>query len=206
MWPGPRHDKCHLDPSSRLDNRHGPKIGEGSTPFLGRGLRPHLTQSPWDEAYLHTKWHLDASSRLATIEMGQKIGEELRPLFGEGAGSPSNTKSTGLRTTSMPSATLIHPAVWPQKNMGPKFGSVPFWGRREQGAGSPSNTKSSELKPTSIPSGVLIHPAIWPQQICAENWGLCPYGGRGGGSPSNTMWPGPRPTSMPSFILIHPTV
>jgi len=37
------------------------------------------------------------------------------PLFGEVvAGSPSNTKSPGLRPTYMPSAILIHPAVWPQ--------------------------------------------------------------------------------------------
>ena len=34
--------------------------------------------------------------------------------FREGAGSPSNTKSPGLRPTSMPSAILMHPAVWPQ--------------------------------------------------------------------------------------------
>jgi len=29
------------------------------------GLGPHLTQSLWADAYLHTKWHLDLSSRLA---------------------------------------------------------------------------------------------------------------------------------------------
>jgi len=29
----------------------------------------------WAKAYLHdTKWHLDPSSRLATIDMGQKLG------------------------------------------------------------------------------------------------------------------------------------
>jgi len=28
---------------------------------------PHRTQSPLAEAYLHTKWHRDASSRLDTI-------------------------------------------------------------------------------------------------------------------------------------------
>jgi len=33
--------------------------------------------------YLHAKWHLDASNRLATIEMGRKLGRELRPLFGD---------------------------------------------------------------------------------------------------------------------------
>ena len=34
----------------------------------------------WAEAYLHNKWHLDLSSRLATTEMGQKWG--LCPIFG----------------------------------------------------------------------------------------------------------------------------
>jgi len=31
----------------------------------------------WDEAYLRTKWHLDPYSRLATIDMGLKLGEGL---------------------------------------------------------------------------------------------------------------------------------
>jgi len=30
------------------------------------------------------------------------------------AGNPSNTKWPGLRSTSVPSGVLIHPAVWPQ--------------------------------------------------------------------------------------------
>ena len=34
------------------------------------------------EAYLHTKWRLDACRRLTTIEMGQKLGRGLCPLFG----------------------------------------------------------------------------------------------------------------------------
>jgi len=28
----------------------------------------------WAEAYLHTEWHLDLSSRLATIDMSRKLG------------------------------------------------------------------------------------------------------------------------------------
>jgi len=58
----------------------------------------------WAEAYVHTKWQLDASSRLATIEMGR----------GDGAGSPSNTMWPGPRSTCVPSFILIHPTVWPQ--------------------------------------------------------------------------------------------
>jgi len=33
------------------------------------------------EAYLPTKWHLDLSNRLATTDMGRKLGAV--PLFGE---------------------------------------------------------------------------------------------------------------------------
>jgi len=46
-------------------NRYGPKIG-GLCPFRGE-LGPHLTQCGRDEAYLHAKFHLDASNRLATV-------------------------------------------------------------------------------------------------------------------------------------------
>jgi len=35
------------------------------------------------EAYLPTKWHLDPSSRLATTDMGQKLGVTVPPFFGE---------------------------------------------------------------------------------------------------------------------------
>jgi len=68
----------------------------------------------WAEAYLHdTKWHLDPSSRLATIDMGRKLGA--LPLFWvEGAGYPSNTVSLGPRPASLPSGILIHPAIWAQ--------------------------------------------------------------------------------------------
>jgi len=33
-----------------------------------------------DEAYLHTKWLLDPSSRLATMDIGRKLGNGV-PLF-----------------------------------------------------------------------------------------------------------------------------
>jgi len=134
---------------------------------------PSNTNVPWAEAYLHTKWHLDACSRLATIEVGRKLGRGLCPLFGEGrVGSPSNTKSPGLRPSSILSGILIHAAIWPQQIWAENWvGAVPLWGG---GAGSPSNTKSPGPRSTSIPSGILIHPAIWPQQMWTENWrGLC---------------------------------
>jgi len=52
---------------------------------------------------------------LVTIEMGQKLGRELCPHFGEGgAGSPSNIMWPGPRPACMPSFILIRPTVWPQ--------------------------------------------------------------------------------------------
>jgi len=40
----------------------------------------------WAEAYLRTKWHLDSFNRLATIDMGRKLGAV--PFFGEGSWVP----------------------------------------------------------------------------------------------------------------------
>ena len=64
------------------------------------------------EAYLYTKWHLNSSSPLETIDMGRKVGM-LCPFLG-GAGFPLNTVWPGPKTTSMPSFILIHPTVWLQ--------------------------------------------------------------------------------------------
>ena len=44
--------------------------------------------------------------------MGRKLGAV--PLWGGGAGSPSNTMWPGPRPTSMPGFILIRPTVWPQ--------------------------------------------------------------------------------------------
>jgi len=56
----------------------------------------------------------DPSSRLATTDMGRKLGagSGCAPLGQLRAGSPSNTMWP--RPTSMPSFILIHPTVWPQ--------------------------------------------------------------------------------------------
>jgi len=47
---------------------------EGSAPFLGRGGGSAFNTVAWSEAYLHTKWHLNPSSCLATTDMGRKLG------------------------------------------------------------------------------------------------------------------------------------
>ena len=78
----------------------------------------------WAEAYLRAKCHLDPSSRLATIDMGRKVG--LFPFLGRRAGFPSNTMSLGSRPIFLPSGILIHRAIWPQQ-IWPKIGScAPF--------------------------------------------------------------------------------
>ena len=71
---------------------------------------------------------LQPSSRLATIDMGRKLGEGVAvPLSLWGTGSPSNNVAwarTGPRSTSIVSGILIHPAVWPfgYNGHGPKIG------------------------------------------------------------------------------------
>ena len=63
----------------------------------------------WAEAYIRTKWHLDASSRLATIEMGRKLGRGLRPLLGKGGAGTRLTQSRlgrGLPPCQVPASSI----------------------------------------------------------------------------------------------------
>ena len=46
----------------------------------GEAGSPSNTSVAWAEVYLHTKWHLDPSSRLVTIDIGRKVGDTV-PLF-----------------------------------------------------------------------------------------------------------------------------
>jgi len=85
-------------------NRHGPKTG-GLAPFR-TSRDPSNTTSPGPR-------HLGPSIRLATIDI--EIGWGLCPFFLGEDGSPSNTKSPGLRPTSIPSGILIMPhGHWPK--------------------------------------------------------------------------------------------
>ena len=98
-------------------HRYGPKRSGLLCPFPGGG-----------------KWHLDPSSRLATIDMDRKLGDV--PLLGT-AGSPSNTKSPGPRPTSIPCGILVHPAILATIDTGRNWeGLHPLLGR----AGSQFNT------------------------------------------------------------------
>ena len=60
------------------------------------------------------KWYPDPSSRLATIDMGRKVGAAAPLSVGGGQLGPHLTMSPGPKPTSVPSGILIHPAVWPQ--------------------------------------------------------------------------------------------
>jgi len=60
------------------------KLGGGAVPLSGE-LGPDPTQRRLAEAYLRTKWHLSPSSRLATTDMGRKLGAV--PLQETAAGS-----------------------------------------------------------------------------------------------------------------------
>jgi len=70
----------------------------------------------WAEAYLHTKWHFDASSHLATIKMGQKLGGALPPFWGGELGPhPAQCGlDQGLPPSQVPSshlATIDRPKI-----------------------------------------------------------------------------------------------
>jgi len=81
----------------------------------------------WAEAYIRTEWYFDPSSRLATTDMGRKMGA--LPLIGEGELGTHLTKSLGPRPTSIPSGILIYAAIWPQQTWANNWGgSPPFWG------------------------------------------------------------------------------
>ena len=55
-------------------SRHGPKIGWRLSHFFLEGAGSPSNTAAWAEAYLHIKWHPSPSSRLATTDIGPKLG------------------------------------------------------------------------------------------------------------------------------------
>ena len=106
--------------------------------------------------------------RLATIDMGRKVGAGV-PLSGGGAGSSSNNVAwteAYLRTKWNPDPSSHLATI----DMGCIYTDAGF--RRQSrgcyalsvgGAGSLSNTIWPSLRATSIPSDILIHPTVWSQ-------------------------------------------
>jgi len=91
----------------------GQKLGGGGCALCSGGSWVPIEQKvAWAEAYLRTKCHLSPSSRLATTDIGRKLGGV--PLWGGWAGSPSNTMWPGPSSTCMKIFILIRQTVWPQ--------------------------------------------------------------------------------------------
>jgi len=98
-------------------NRHGPKTG-GCAHFR-RELRSHLTQRRLGRGL--------PPYQVASCSIQQfHYNRPGPPLWGGGAGSPSNTKLHGPRPTSILSGTLIHAAIWPQQIWAENWGVVPL--------------------------------------------------------------------------------
>ena len=93
------------------------KVGKkwGTVPMRGGGeLGPDLTQCHLGRGlptYQVAFWSIQPFGH---NRHGPKSGWAAVPLSVQGAGSPSNTMSPGLRPTSVPSGSLIHPTIWPQ--------------------------------------------------------------------------------------------
>jgi len=51
----------------------GRKLRETLPPFWGEGGGSPSNTIAWAKAYLHIKWHLNPSSRLATTDIGRKL-------------------------------------------------------------------------------------------------------------------------------------
>jgi len=93
--------------------RMGRKL-RGTAPIWEGAGSPSNTMWP-GPVYLRTKWHLNPSSRLATMDTGRKLGAgELCPFWGGKLGPHLTQYSRRPRPTCMPSFILIHPTVWPQ--------------------------------------------------------------------------------------------
>ena len=111
--------------------RHEPKFG-GCAPW-GLELGPHLTQCcvARAEAYHRTKsWHLDPSSRLATINMGRKLGAV--PFLGGGAGPHQAQCSLGR---GLPPYQVASSSMQPfgHNRYGPKIGGCAPLGEGDLG-------------------------------------------------------------------------
>ena len=114
---------------------------------LGRGLPPYQVASWYIQPFDHNR-HGGC------------------PPLG-GVGSPSNTLSSGPRSTSLPMP----------------YGSIQAFGHNRHGPKivgaaaelSPHLTMWPGPRPNSVLSGILIHAAVWPQQTWAENGELCPF-------------------------------
>jgi len=108
--------------------------------------------------------------RLATIDMGQKLGG----YCWEGGCWVSYLTQCSLGQ-GLPSYQVASWSLQPfgHNRRGPKCKSGGCALFREK-LGPPPNTMSPGPRPTSVPSGILLHPAVWPHG--PKTGGLCPFG------------------------------
>ena len=81
--------------------------------FLEGSLVPIYHNVAWAEAYLRTKWHLDPSSHLTTVDMGRKLGG-CAPFLGIEIWVPIQHSVAWPRPISTQGGIVIHPTIWPQ--------------------------------------------------------------------------------------------
>ena len=126
-------------------------------------------------AWRHPKYKVtvaEMGDRLATIDMGQKLGTV--PLL-EGELGPHVTQC-GLGR-GLPSYQVASGCIQPfsHNKHGQIIGAVPLGG----GAGSASNTMLPGPRPTLVPSDILIHPPFRHNKHEPIIMGLCPFLERG---------------------------
>jgi len=111
------------------------------------------------QASLCAKCHLDPSSRLATMDMGRKLGRRTPPPFRGGESCSLHLTQSRLGRVLPPyqvASCKIHPVIWPQQIWAENWGLRPFGG---VGAGSPCNTIWPGPRPTCMPCRFHLDPS-----------------------------------------------
>ena len=133
---------------------HAPLLGGAATPCNNVALA---------EVYLRTEWHLDPSSCLATIDMGQKLGGGCAVSSGGESWVPITHKVAWAEAYLHIKWHLSQSSRLATTDIGRKLGAI--YAPLGKGSWSPSYTMSPVTRPTSVdlPSSILIHLAVWPQ-------------------------------------------
>jgi len=153
--------------------------------------------------YLRTKWHPYLCIRLATIDMGQKLGV-CYALSVSGSWVPiqSNTVSTGPRPTSVPNQVASSSIHLAKINMDRKVERCysPIRGASWDNVALAEAYFRTEWYPDPSSSLATIHTC----QKCRRLLSPFPCGRTA--PKSNTVSPGTTPSSVRSVILIHQSV
>jgi len=102
------------------------EVGRLLCPFGGRGAG-FLSNTMWpgprstSEVYFRTKWHLHPLRRLATIDIGRKLGA-VSLLGGAETHVIQRCLGRGLPPYQVQSGILVHPPVWPQRTLVENWG------------------------------------------------------------------------------------